>query len=241
MIDKTAWKVAKINLQNLRSAYIKVGVLIAIMLIQTLVYIILSVVNEKTYDNSTVSIGCFFWLLPLISTRFIPLSHFRKTINLGAKRNNFFWGILIVYALLVFFASLVNTILYYTFDRFIQSGGFFNDYMFHGVMNLVEIFGWTNNGIIIGFMQQFAFLFFATIFFHTLIAMQDKWYGWVTDVLLIAIISVFTPIASLRAVLASFFNLIIFQPNAFFQIAACLVLSMGIYALNKIIFARKII
>ena len=72
-------------------------------------------------------------------------------------------------------------------------------------------------------------------------AAQDKWYGWVADILIIAIISVFTPIAPLRAALVRFFNLIIFHSNAFIQIAACLILALVVYSLNKLLLARKAI
>jgi hypothetical protein len=72
-------------------------------------------------------------------------------------------------------------------------------------------------------------------------AAQDKWYGWVADVLIVAIISVFTPIEPLRASLVWFFNLIIFHSNTFLQIAAYLILATAIYSLNKLILARKAI
>jgi len=84
-------------------------------------------------------------------------------------------------------------------------------------------------------------LFLLASFVHTLVSIQDKWYGWVTDVVLIAIISVFTPIAPLRAVLVVFFNMIIFHPNALLHILNCVGIGLIIYALNKPIYARKAI
>jgi hypothetical protein len=110
-----------------------------------------------------------------------------------------------------------------------------------GILDIMHVFGWINNGIVVAFFQQFAFLLLFAAFVHTLTAMQDKWYGWVADVLIIVIISVFTPIAPLRASLAWFFNLIIFHSNAFLQIAACLILAFVIYSFNRFIFARKAI
>ena len=131
--------------------------------------------------------------------------------------------------------SLIGIIFYYTYEQFIFSnyyeGGF--------TLNPIYWFGWINNGPVIAFFQQFAFLLFFAVFIHTLTAIQDKWYGWATDIIIIAIISVFTPIAPLREKLIWFFTLIIFSSNALLQIIACLILSAAVYPLNKIIFARK--
>ena len=110
-----------------------------------------------------------------------------------------------------------------------------------GTMDVLYWFGWLNNGVVVAFFRQFAFLFLFASAIHTLAAAQDKWYGWAADILIVAIISVFTPIAPLRASLVWFFNLIIFNSNAFLQIAACLILAIAIYSLNKLILARKTI
>jgi hypothetical protein len=110
-----------------------------------------------------------------------------------------------------------------------------------GTLDVLYWFGWLNNGVVVAFFQQFAFLFLFAIFVHTLVAVQDKWYGWVADVLIVAIISVFMLIAPLRVSLVWFLNLIIFNSNTFLQIAVCLVLATAIYSLNKLIFVRKAI
>jgi hypothetical protein len=79
------------------------------------------------------------------------------------------------------------------------------------------------------------------VFTHTLIALQGSWVGWTVDILIVAVIAVFTPIAPLHAVLVWFFYLIIFQANTLAQILACLVLAGLIHALNLPIFSRKAI
>jgi len=60
---------------------------------------------------------------------------------------------------------------------------------------------------------------------------QTRWYGWVADVIIVAIISVFTPIAVLRSAEVWFFRLIIFG-TPWLQVVACLVLATGFYALS---------
>lgn len=240
-MSKQAWTIAKINLKNIKSAYFTVGIVALTMLVQFIIQMVIAAVSGKVFDQSGLSVGCVLWLLPLMAAIIIPTKNFRRIVNLGGKRDHFIWGSLMVYAALALIISAVNTLIYYTFDSFIQSSGYFGADHMGGVMNAIEVFGWTANGGIAAFAQQFAFLLLVSAAVHTLVAMQDKWYGWVTDVLLAAIISVFTPIAPLRAVLIGFFNLIIFQSNVFLQIAICLVLAIVIYSANKPIYARKAI
>ncbi|CAM4507649.1 hypothetical protein PAEN110709_26305 [Paenibacillus endophyticus] len=98
-----------------------------------------------------------------------------------------------------------------------------------GVMNLVSILGWVDHGGWYTFFQQFAFLLLIASVIHTLTLLQTSWIGWTVDVAIIAVISVFIPIAALRAHLVSFFYLIIYNSNAFSQISACIALSVVIY------------
>lgn len=229
---------AKINFRNIKLAYILTAIVIGCALINDIVFIVLGHfgINPNGSDNTTVSLGNFFLLIILLGAIFIPSRNFRKMMNLGGKRSDFFNGCLLNYAIMALVISLLSMILYYTYDKYMVSV-LYNG----GTLDILYWFGWIDNGPIIAFFQQFAFLFLVAVFIHTLTAIQDKWYGWITDVIIVAIISVFTPIAPLRSALVWFFNLIIFHSNAFLQIIACLVLAALIYALNKPIFARKAI
>jgi hypothetical protein len=238
---KIIWNIAKINLKNLKAPYIITGVTTALMIVNIIVYSILALNGVNTSDQGFISAGNALWLLPVLAGIFIPAKNFRRIISLGGRRGNFFWGSLECYAVLSAAASFVNVLIYCTIDTFIQKTGYFDVNFFAGVVNLVEVFGWIKHGVIAAFLQQFAFLLLFAVFTHTLTAVQDKWYGWVADVLLVAIISVFTPIAPLRSALAWFFTLILTHPNAFLQTFACMILSIAIYSLNRPIFARKVI
>jgi len=251
---KTTWNLAKTNLRHLQVPHILTGILAGAMAVQTLVFVIL-IKNDINIGGSQISVGSLLWLLPLMAGIFVPARNFRRIINLGGKRENFFWGSLMAYAVLAAAVSLTSMTIFYVIDRAIiraelfhpfhplEPGAFIMGEPGHigGIANLVEVFRWTQNGPIIAFLQQFALLFLISTFVHTLTAIQDKWYGWVTDIALIAIISVFSPIPVLRRALAWFFNLIIFHDVAFLQIAACIVLGMVIYLINKPVLARKAI
>ena len=234
-MNSKAITAAKLNFRNMKLAAVITAITILAMLIQETVYIILAAFGNNAGASSTpVGVGNYFYLLVILAAIFIPVQNFHKMMNLGAKRNNFFWGSAVNYVVMAAGVSLVSAILYYTFDKFIVN------YHPEGVLNLVAVFGWAAHGPVAAFFQQFAFLLLLASFIHTLVAAQDKWYGLVADVLIVAIISVFTPIAPLRAALVWFFNLIIFQ-SAPLQILACIVLASAIFTLNRPILARKVI
>ena len=230
--------IAKTNFRNIKLAYILSAIVIGGVLIQDIVFMILALfgVYPNGPDNMTVSLGNYLFLSIILGAIFIPSLNFRKMMNLGGKRTDFFKGCVINYAILAAIASLVSMILFFTYDKYMIS-----EFYHGGTLDVLYWFGWLNNGVVVAFFRQFAFLFLLATITHTLTAAQDKWYGWLADVLIIAIISVFTPIAPMRAVLIGFFNLVIFTPNAFLQIAACLILAILVYSLNKPILARKTI
>ena len=238
---KNAWNMAKINLKRLRAPYVVTGIVVAAMLLNILVFVVLALVGVNVSDHGFISAGNFLWLLPLLAGIYIPAKNFRRIVNLGGKRGNFFWGSLTAHAILAFMVSLANVATFYVIDRAVVNSGLFDPQFFGGVANLIEVFGWTRHGPIVAFLRQFAFLFFLATFMHTFAAIQDKWFGWVASIALVAVVSVFTPIAPLRAGLAWFFNLILTHHLPFMQILACIVLGCAVYALNKPIFARKTI
>lgn len=236
MLNKTL-VVAKTNLRNIKTAYTITAVTMGCFLLMDIVMLVLDATGifSNPEGNSTVSMGNFLYLLVILSSAHTTLN-FRKMMNLGAKRTSFFFGCFANNAIIAAAVSLVCIVLYYTYDRYMISVMYKG-----GTLDVIYWFGWINNGVIVAFLQQFAFLLLFATFVHTLVAAQDKWYGWVADVMIIAIISVFTPIAPLRASLVWFFNLIIFSSSAFVQIAACIVLAAAIHSLNKLMLARKAI
>lgn len=240
-MNKGVWKIAKVNLQNIKVTYFTVGIIVLATMVQSVILLIIAGAGGDMGGQSQVSWGCYFWLLPMLAAVFIPLKNFSRIVNLGGKRDNFIWGSLVTYGLLSLVAAVANTAVYFLFDRFVMETGYFDRSVFGGSINIIDVFGWAGNGAVIALIQQFVFLLFLSVVIHTLVAIQDKWYGWVTDIVLAAIISVFVPIEPLRNVLVGFFYFIIFQPTVLLQIAVCLILAILIYALNKPIFAKKVI
>ena len=228
--------IAKINFRNIKSAYIITAIVFGLILVQDIVFIILNVfgVDAGAGDGMT-GIGNFLYLLVILSAIFIPSHNFRRIMNLGGKRDNYFSGCAVTYAIMAAAVSLAGIILYYTYENLLLA------YYDGWTLNVLYWFGWIAGGPVIAFIRQVAFLFLLAVFTHTLTAVQDKWYGWAADILIVAIISVFPPIAPLRSSLVWFFYMIIFHPNAFLQITTCLILAALIYWINRPIFARKVI
>jgi len=230
--------VAKTHIRNIKLAYVITACWFLATILQDIVFLALHWLNvfSGNEDNMTVGLGNVLYLIIILGAVFIPSMNFRKMMNLGGKRADFFWGSAMGHVIMAAAVSLAGMILYYTYESFVISV-----YYKAGNLNVLFWFGWINNGAAIAFVQQFAFLLLLAVFVHTLTSVQDKWYGWVADIAIVAIIAVFTPIAPLRAALVWFFRMIIFHPNAFAQIVSCLVLSAAIYALNKPILARRTI
>ncbi|MDR1319893.1 MAG: hypothetical protein LBK56_00470 [Gracilibacteraceae bacterium] len=232
MSNAAAWKVAKINLKNIQIPCLITAICVAAMLAQTSVKALVASGGGDMSGQLEISGGCFLWLLPLLAAIFVPAKNFRRIVNLGGKRGHFLRGALMAYAVLAAAVSAGNMAVHYAFDLPMIATGYFE-----GVVNLVDVFGWTKYGVIAAFVQQAAFLFLLAVFTHTLTAAQGKWYGLAADILIIAVVSVFTPIAPLRAVLAGFFRLILFA-GPLPQTAACLLIAAALWALNKPVLAR---
>lgn len=186
-------------------------------------------------SNFQIGIGSYFYLGVLLMACLIPCLNFRKFMNLNVRKSVYLQGTALTYIVAAVAASGLNLAFYFTVDQL-----FANNITTYSI-NVLDVFGWINNGVFIAFIQQFAFLLLVAAVTHTLTTMQTFWYGWVIDIVLIAILSVFIPIAPLRNVLIKFFYLLIFNHNALLQIGLCLLLAAVVYLLSIIPVKHKII
>lgn len=177
-----------------------------------------------------LSNGNYTWLLAVLTPFFFVFYDYTKLMHLGASKKNYFFGCLISYGFLAFCISLVSTVIHLLIDP---------AYSAKTVINMMDVCNWTENGIIAAGLQQMFFLLLVMVFLHVLLSMQTHWYGWLTDALLAAIICIFTPIAPLRAVLAGFFQIIMFNSNAVLHICICLLLSAALSLGGLMILKRK--
>ena len=179
----------------------------------------LVVLCATSSGDVVLSNGNYTWLLAVLTPFFFVFYDFTKLMHLGASKKDYFFGCLISYGFLALCISLVNMVIHLLIDPI---------YPAQTVINLMDVCKWTENGIIVAGLQQMCFLVLVMVFLHMLLSMQAHWYGWLTDAVLVAIICIFTPIAPLRAILAGFFQIIMFNSNALLHICVCLLLSAAL-------------
>lgn len=220
---RTDFGMMKINLRQSKIAYSIIGLLILLVIASDITTMMIFGLE----DSHTIAIGNYLYLLPLLMAIFIPAMNFSKLINLGGDRKDFFYSSILTYVTAITFVTLINLVLHFTVDRILLN-------KVAGLIDLLNVFSFMAQGPIVAFFQMGAFLFLFCCVLHTLTLIQGRWYGWVVDILIIAIISVFTPIAPLRATLVWFFNMIIFHEIAIVQILSCLVLGAVVYCASLI-------
>ena len=190
----------------------------------------LVVLCATSSGDVVLSNGNYTWLLAVLTPFFFVFYDFTKFMHLGASKKDYWIGCLIAYGFLALCISLVNTGIHLLIDP---------AYSAKTVINLMDVCKWTENGIVIAGVQQLFFLLLVMVFLHVLLSMQNRWYGWLTDVVLVAVICIFTPIAPLRAVLSGFFQLIMINSNALAHIGICLLLSAGFSLVGLAVLKRK--
>lgn len=177
-----------------------------------------------------LSRGNYAWLLAVMTPFFFVFYDCAKLLCLGAGKRDYYIGCLISYGILALGISLVNTLIHLLIDP-VQSA--------RTVINLMDVCKWTENGVFAAALQQLCFLLLVMLFLHVLLSMQSRWYGWLTDAVLAAVVCVFTPIAPLRGLLAGFFRLIMLNGSAVLHIGVCLSLSAALSLAGLWVLKRK--
>lgn len=185
------------------------------------------------YDAQGISTGNYFALIIILAPIFIVGKHYRKLINIGAKKMDFFKGCLINYVVFSVVVALIITVFEYVIDPFLF-GSRIND-----ILSFIRAFGWVNSGALVCFVYQVGFYLFVSLTIHTLVLYQNMWIGWVADVLIVAVISVFIPIAPLRALLGDFFRATTLNPNFIMQFIYDVVIGAVLYISTLYNLAKK--
>ena len=190
----------------------------------------LVVLCATSSGDVVLSNGNYTWLLAVLTPFFFVYHDFAKLMHLGASKRSYYVGCLLGYGLLALGVSLVNTVIHLWIDPLFSA---------RTVINLMDVCHWTENGMFVAALQQACFLLLVMVSLHVLLSMQSRWYGWVTDAVLVAVICVFTPIAPLRAVLAGFFRVTMLNRSAPLHIGVCLLLSAALALGGLAVLKRK--
>ena len=190
----------------------------------------LVVLCATSSGDVVLSNGNYTWLLAVMTPFFFVFYDYTKLLHLGANKKDYFLGSLSSYGILAFCISAINTAIHLLIDP---------AYSAKTVINLMDVCRWTENKIILAGLQQMSFLLLVMVFLHVLLSMQLHWYGWLADAVLIAVICIFTPIPSLRVILARFFQIIMLNGNAFLHIGVCLLLSAALSFVGILVLKKK--
>ncbi len=191
----------------------------------TAIFILTLLIIIFNLGSNPSSMGNYFYLPIIIVPTIIVFDNFKKFVNIGANKFAYYYGSILTYISIALIGSGINLLFFAVIDN-------------KEIWNLIDIFKWGENGLLMAFIQQFVFLFMFALFLHVLLFLQNKWIGWVADILLIAIISVFTPITPLRNALVWFLSLFVGNDNAVMQIINCITVSIllylaGLFSLKK--------
>jgi hypothetical protein len=233
-MNKSIRTIVKLNLKNITAAYIALIAGIGAQASSYITYFVMYSQGEDLTGNENIGVSWAAWALPVAAAIIIPSRHFRRIVSLGGKRENFFTGSLITYAILAAAASLLATVIYFIESRFVEGS-----LLIEKIIGVPDAFGWNVHAIPVIFLQQFAFLFLTCTFTHAFVSAQGKWYGWASFIGALVVLCVFLPIEPLRNIVIGYAFIILYNPNALLQIIACLLVGLGFYWLNKPIYARK--
>ncbi|CAH1208777.1 hypothetical protein PAECIP111893_02895 [Paenibacillus plantiphilus] len=178
---------------SFRHMRIDILAILAMVVINSAVNIIVHV-SIPDNNNTQVSLGNLLTILLIVMAISLPLTFFRRVINLGATRKQYYSGLIVTYSFWAALFSLLN-IVWLKLEV-----GFLREYI--ETFNIIEIFHWDQFNVVGMFLYQFGAYMLLISILNLLCSCWRHVLGWVIWILLIAAISIGTSIASLRSELA---------------------------------------
>jgi hypothetical protein len=198
-------------------------IILGILAVSVITNLIVSL-SMGSGENSSVSAANLLTLFLIFVGSVLPVCFFRRVINLGATRKEYYLGILLIYALWAAFFAVIN-IIWFQLELIL-----IRDY--EHTFNILEIFHWDQFGIVGMFVYQFGAYLFVLALLNLLFSGLQHAAGWVIWAAFIAAIPIFTSIAPLRhkladGLLALLFNDSLLQGFGLTFVIACLLLAGG--------------
>lgn len=228
-----AWTVAKLNLTNLGPAYVTTACVFLLMGFPNVVQLVQAGPNEYFERSYLVSNGLVLYVLVVLAAVLVPAVHFNKIMHLGGRKRDYLEGTAMTYAVVAAAVSLANLVCNMTLDQSWRQT--------FQVINLVDLFGWADNGAGIAFLQQLVFLLVLAALAHTLATVQGSRAGWVVDLVLAGAVGLLVAIGPLRAGLVFLVGALTVHPSVWVQVASCVLVAAGAYAVNVAIVNRRTI
>lgn len=169
--------------------WIVLGVIAITELTNLIVY--LSVKND---DTNMVSVGNLLAVFLIFVGSVLPAGFFRRIVNLGASRKEYYVGLIVVFASMSVLFAALNTLWLQLEIGVIRN--------YEDTMNILEIFHWNQFGILGMFVYQVGVYLLLLSLLGLLFSGLHHFAGWIIWGLLVAAIPIFTSIAPLRRQLA---------------------------------------
>jgi hypothetical protein len=171
-------------------------------------------------ENYGISVGNFLSLILLIAAVILPLPFFRRMMNLGATRQDYYIGVTAIYVVGCAALAALNVILYKLLDQ-----GLLLDYV--NYFDLFHIFHWDQFNVVGMFLYQFAVLLLLVSFIHLMFSAVRSHVGISLWVIVAAAIPISTSIAAYRAKLADGLYVLLFNDSLISGSGICFLLSIA--------------
>lgn len=189
---------------SIRHMRIDILAVLAMVVINFAVSIIINV-SVPDNNNTQVSVGNLLSILLIVMAISLPLTFFRRIMNLGATRKQYYTGLIVTYSFWAALFSLLN-IVWLKLEV-----GFLRQYI--ETFNIIEIFHWDQFNVVGMFLYQFGTYMLLISILNLLFSCWQHVLGWIFWVLLIAAIPIGTSIASFRTKLADGFLTLLFNDS----------------------------
>lgn len=212
---------------HIKATYLQVrlyiwGVILMILLGRLADWIV-TLSTNGSYNTMRLSDGNLLLLILLFFAVVLPLRYFKRIIHLGASREHYFKGLLIVFAIWAATIALFNSFYHVLEVNVLRN--------YSGMVDMIEAFHWTDFGVAGSFLYQAAFYVMFMAFLCLLVSGYSHPAGWLLWALVITAIPVGTAIPSLRVHVAAFFKALLFNNSlltgVFFNLALYVLFAAG--------------
>jgi heme/copper-type cytochrome/quinol oxidase subunit 4 len=191
---------------HLKTTYLQMRIYIwcvlFILLLGRLTEFIVSLFIDSSQSTGLSSGNVLILILPLIAI-VLPLIYDKRIIHLGASREQYYKGLLFVFAVYAAAIALLNSLWFVLEVNVIRN--------YTNTVNLIEAFHWNEFGLAGSFLYQTAFYLMALALLSMLVSGYYHPIGWLLSALLIAAIPIGTAIPSLRVHVVFFFKALLFN------------------------------
>lgn len=163
------------------------------------------IVNISLKENTIVSVGNMLTAFLFIIAIVLPISFFKKMIDLGATRKEYYIGLVSVYIIWAVGYSVFN-IIWLKIENSFLMGNFVS-------FNILEIFHWNQFSFVGMFIYQFGVYMMIISFINLMFSGLKHFVNWTIWVVLIAAIPIGVSISSYRAQLVDAFKVLLFNDS----------------------------